>query len=36
MSAPRNPQLDTVHAKIGILGTVADNRLQSVHLDPYP
>lgn len=36
MSEPRNPQLDTIHSKIGILGTVADNRLQSVHLDPYP
>lgn len=28
--------LDTVHAKIGILGTVADDALQSVFLEPYP
>lgn len=29
-------QLDTIHARIGIGGVVADNRLQSVHLEPYP
>jgi acyl-coenzyme A thioesterase PaaI-like protein len=31
-----NRQLETIHARIGIGGTVADDRLQSVHLDPYP
>lgn len=29
-------QYDTIHARVGIGGTVADDRLQSVHLAPYP
>jgi acyl-coenzyme A thioesterase PaaI-like protein len=31
-----NSQIHTVHARIGIGGTVADDALQSVHLEPYP
>jgi len=29
-------QSETIHARIGIGGVVADDRLQSVHLEPYP
>jgi acyl-coenzyme A thioesterase PaaI-like protein len=29
-------QIHTVHARIGIGGTVADDALQRVHLEPYP
>lgn len=36
MNDPVSTQNDTIHARIGIGGTVAENRLQSVHLEPYP
>ena len=36
MSEPAISQPDTIHARIGIGGTVAGNRLERVHLEPYP